>query len=183
MALLLFWGVVLFTLALGPLFAVGVAWAPFAAVILFIRMSRRGYRGIRYALLGGLYSVLFFVPWVLAMLEDWNPEETGGFTTFVYTLLYLAWTVPMIWVFMVLGIDPADESGWYSNYMKGWLPLTALAWIASLVWLFIPHIYESDNDGLPRPHQVLPFALFTVSVVSLLGPQFIEGLIEDLSSS
>lgn len=182
MVLLLFWGVVLFSLALGPLFAVGVAWSPFAAVILFIRMSRRGYRGIRYALLGGLYSVLFFVPWVLAMLEDWNPEDTGGFTTIVYTLLYSAWAVLMIAGLTMVQID-LEGTYWFSNYAKLWLPITALAWVASLWWLIMPHIYEGENDGLPRPHQVLPFALFTVSVVCLLAPPFIEGLIEDLSSS
>ena len=46
-----------------------------------------------------------------------------------------------------------------------------------------PHIYAGNNDGLPRPHQVLPFALFTVSVVSLEAPQFIASLLEDVSSS
>lgn len=179
MALLLFFGVILFTLALGLLFVVGVAWSPFAALILFIRMSRRGYRGLRYALLGALYSILFFVPWVLAMLEDWNPEDTGIYTGVAYALLYTAWIGPM--AFGLISMD-FDSDG-YANYMKAWLPLTALAWVASLLWLIMPPIYAGNNDGLPRPHQVLPFALFTISVVSLLAPLYIAGLLEDLSSS
>lgn len=172
MFLLLYWGVILTTLALGSLVVVGIAWSPFAAVILFMRMSRRGYKGARYAFLGGLYSVAFFVPWVLAMLEDWNPEETGVFTRVTYALLYTLWTVPMVFVLIFASFD-ADGLSLYANYMKVWLSLTALAWIASLLWLTTARPHAAAADGLPRLHQVLPFALFTISVVSLLTPLYV----------
>ena len=174
MLLLLFWGVILFTLVLGPLAVVGIVWSPFAALTLYLTMARRGYRGARYALLGSLYSISFFVPWVLAMLEDWNPKKAGVYTRFLYALLYTAWAMPML--FGLHGIANSDGTYWYGNYVKVWLPSAAVGWIGSLVYLIVSSPDSGDDDGLPRLHQVLPFALFAISIVCLLGPMFVAGL-------
>ena len=177
MELLLFWGAILGTLALGPLVLLGFGWSPFAALILYLAMARRGYKGVRYALRGGLYSMAFLIPWILAMLEDWNPEDTGFFTVLAFALLYAAWMMQLAFGLTFLGFG-SDESYWYASYMKVWVPVAAIAWLSSLVWLIIAPPHTGAPDGLPRLHQVLPFAMFTVSAVLLLGPLYFEGQLE-----
>ncbi len=177
MELLLFWGAVLLPLTLAPLMVVWIAWSPFAAFLLYRKMSRRGYRSVRYAGLGALYSVLFFVPWVLAMLEDWKPNETGVFSKIMFALLYLLWAGLIASGFVYAGFDSDPAEGyWFYTYVKVWLPFSGVAGLGSLWWLTLDRPHTQDDRGLPGPYQVLPFALFTLSLVSLTAPLYIDGL-------
>ena len=87
-ATLLIFTLILFPLALLTMPALGLLWAPFAALVCSRAARARGLETRRYALAGAIYSILFFWPWVYLILRMYNKHIPGCIIRIVYILTY-----------------------------------------------------------------------------------------------
>ena len=97
----------------------GWLWAPFAALICWLRARSLGLPPRRYAAIGALYSALFFLPWLYLALRMFGKTVMDSMVVGGYIVLYLIWFLgPIAITFLVCvgsGIrifssDPADPT-------------------------------------------------------------------------
>ena len=160
-ASLLIFGLFLFPLALLTLPALGLLWAPFAALFCSRVARARGLETRRYALAGAIYSILFFWPWIYLILRMYNKHIPGCVIRIVYILTYgVMWPISTLSL-LILAI-------WYPQPFRSVLIfvllLNILAWFMSLIKLLVWHRgrgrvpSEESDDVLPNRVYLMPFA-------------------------
>ena len=179
-----------------------IAWAPFAALICEIMARKRGLNAGRYALVGAVYSVWLFVPWMDLIRRMRNPRTASGPLTSHYNLLYAFWLGVIIAngivTFIAIGM-----SGVHLPWMRGeWTDLSHLRFWAAI---FAPIIFptaiglpawvksrqalssrnsrereEYDNlsiDLLPEREYIMPFALASANILVIPIVWLLTGII------
>ena len=71
--------------------AIGVLWAPFAMVICGAIARTRGLSVVRYAGAGGIYSILFVLPWFYLLVRMFGVRPQHALVQLGYMFLYLGW--------------------------------------------------------------------------------------------
>ena len=113
------------TLWIGAFFeALGLLFAPAFAFCCQRSARLNGLDGRRYALMGGLYSCLFFIPAIFLLAEIRGREVSENATKRTYVILYSYWGIGPIGLTLLL-----DFAGGGSVL---WIGL-CIVWIASIV--------------------------------------------------
>ena len=160
-ATLLIFTLILFPLALLTMPALGLLWAPFAALVCSRAARARGLETRRYALAGAIYSILFFWPWVYLILRMYNKHIPGCIIRIVYILTYgVLWPISTLSL-LLLAI-------WYQQPFRSMLIfvllLNILAWFVSLIMLIVWRrrqgrvLSDESDDVLPNRVYIMPFA-------------------------
>lgn len=120
--------VIFINMGLALLATLGLAWAPVGAVIYARDGKRKGESPIRYAVVGVVSSLLFFIPWFF--VRKWIGRQTlpGDSVVLVYAFLYLAWMLGPI----PLWIAVASEYGLMIRLVPGSM---LAAWALTLLIL------------------------------------------------
>ena len=158
---LLIFTLIFFPLALLTLPALGLLWAPIAALFCSHVAKARGLETRRYALAGAIYSTLFFGPWIYLILRMYNKHIPGCVIRIVYILTYgVLWPISTLSL-LLLAI-------WYQQPFRAVfifvLLLNILAWFMSLIMLIVWHrrqgrvLSEESDDVLPNRVYIMPFA-------------------------
>ena len=156
----------IFTLFIFPLVtltmpALGLLWAPFAALVCSRAARARGLETRRYALAGATYSILFFWPWVYLIARMYNKHIPGCVIRVVYIFSYgVMWPISTLSL-LILAI-------WYPQPFRSVLIFVLLlnifAWFMSLIKLIVWHRRQSrvlsgeSDDVLPNRVYIMPFA-------------------------
>lgn len=130
--------------------AIGLAWAPFGALVYAREGKRRGHSPVRYAVTGAVYSLLFYVPWLYGKKWiDHKPLPRNN-VVWAYAFLYLIWIlVPIpLWAVLLSGYRLM------SDLLIGGL----LAFVALTLLILVRARKRSDigNGYLPRLPYLLP---------------------------
>jgi len=187
---LLVFGLGLIALAILAFQAFCIVWSPFAAVMCGRVARKRRLNILRYSIIGAIYSVLLFVPWMYIMQRMRHEHNTTEEFTFDYNLLYVMWGFwifdiaagVIFMMFWVAGADPIP-AGWSWNYlsreylvwlMQGAIPLTgALLWIISRKGTAGRLAAESEetrnvgDDELANLLDIRPFAYFSANIIAV----------------
>ena len=104
-------------------------WAPVGGFI-SVSQARRGGSDIwlYYGLVGALYSIALFVPWVYLTLRLSGKKVAPKIVKLGYVMIYATWTITLVFTFTLLLADLGDNLG---------SPLPALAipaiWLITLI--------------------------------------------------
>ncbi len=154
-----FWSVVFFPIVIAwPSLAVGLLWAPFAALICARMAKSRGLDKRRYATVGAIYSILFFWPWAYLVARMRDKNVPSYFVKGTYIILYC-----VVWPLATLSaILPALMASPLRPFLLV-VPLSAVTWFISLKNLLGLNKYEwrtdDDVDGMiPERVYIMPFA-------------------------
>ena len=176
-------GPIISTLIVSVAVLFGLVWAPFGALICRRIARSRGLNPRRYAIAGGVYPVLFFLPWVYLVRRMRGRSVSVVVVRNIYILLYGAWLVLSIWslsMFMYVAIRTKDFRGALIEGLM--LILSILVFFGSLVMIDVVRKKakyrtvgrpgESDesipDDVLPHIAYMLPFAYLMLWLAVLL---------------
>lgn len=143
---------------------IGVVWSPFAA-FWCARVARgKGLSARSYAVRGGVYSALFFLPWVYLTLRMAGKSGARAVATGSYWLLYAIW---FVFVMFAVGIDvfylpSGDQPEHYRQTLFGFdwgwinqlidmslLAMSVYLWVSSLRKLRRRSKGDGPNEGAP----------------------------------
>ena len=143
---------------------IGVVWLPFAA-FWCARVARGKGLSVRsYAVRGGVYSALFFLPWVYLTLRMAGKSGARAVATGSYWLLYAIW---FVFVMFAVGIDvfylpSGDQPEHYRQTLFGFdwgwinqlidmslLAMSVYLWVSSLRKLRRRSKGDGPNEGAP----------------------------------
>ncbi len=148
-----------------------VLWAPFASWICANSARKNDLDVRRYAVAGGVYSILLALPWVYLLTRMSGDRPSRLLVKWAYVLLYAAW----LWLSIMGGMTYVTSGeGILANFVGlaqalRWINLAT--WIGSLVWLLYVNDRETarardwwdtdktDNPIMPRPAYIAPFIL------------------------
>lgn len=141
--------------------AVGLLWAPFAALICGRVARSRGYDGRKYAVAGAVYSTLFFWPWVYLVARLYNRTIPASIVRGTYYML-----LGVIWPTISLGFIPLAFALPHPFWIVCILLLTAsgVMWIISMRklagWREQCEDQQNSYVGEVLPHRayMMPFA-------------------------
>ena len=136
----LFW-IPVYVLALA---ALGLVWAPAAALICALVARIRKLRGESYAWVGAMCSMLLILPWVYLLVRLVFGRSLPVFVVApVYLLIYGIWFIFYIAVFnvvtliviiadiLVLHIEPLEISASFFVVLSVMLPMNVYTWMMS----------------------------------------------------
>ena len=150
------------------LFILGVGWAPMAAVVCWMIARRKGLSTRRFAVMGGVFSVLLLFPWVYIVLRMVNLRVPQLLVILFYVTVYASWAINLFWAFQY----PDHAVGMERVAIWIWALVSATGFLASLGWLLIK--YESPpspratrnpawSERMPELRHLIPFMLLAVS--------------------
>ena len=160
--------------------ALGLLWSPFAMVICGAIARTRGLSVVRYAGAGGIYSILFILPWFYLVVRMFGAKPQHALVQAGYVFLYLGWLAgPIIGGTILIDgelatverdLDAAGLIGRMPPDIANALTWVNLAtWAGSLTWLVykdwkyrygkVPVEVTDVGDILPSPIYLMPFAL------------------------
>ena len=156
----IFWGSIFFAIVFAvPVLAVGLLWAPFAALICWRVANSKGLKGRRYAVAGAAYSILYFFPWVYLVARLYDRTFPRILVRGVYVILYcVIWPLAALSVFF-----PAQGPPPLNLFLLMLLPIAA-TWFLSLRrligWRNLDRSASDDlsDDVMPNTVYILPFA-------------------------
>ncbi len=157
----------------------GVLFAPFAALICYIRARSMGLSPVHYTRVGALYSILLFFPWIYLILRMHNKTVPNFLIGIGYFVLYTMWFFASIVVFVVIAIFFGivalgfftEGEGTYIHILMFCAVLITLcvdvgAWILSMVRLDRFHRNHIPSEEiLPDRAYIMPFAYTPVWIV------------------
>ena len=76
----------------------GVVWAPVGAIICRVIASKLGLNPRRYTMLGGVYSLLLFFPWLYLVLRMLERRASRILIRVFYILALLSWFTTILWI-------------------------------------------------------------------------------------
>ena len=148
----------------------GVLFAPVASLVCAIIARHRGMDVRRYALTGGIYSMLLILPWVYLVGRMFNSYPPKFLVKVAYAVLHFAWLGgPICWLWFIVNAPPFVRS----NAFFGDNPIVAVilllanivTWLASIVRLgqaakeSTGNSQADEGDPMPRMVYLLPFGL------------------------
>ena len=155
----------------------GLLWAPFAAFTAARTARSQGLPAGRFALVGGIYSVLFIAPWWFLMLTMRGKHLHGGRVTVVFVLLHAAWLIGLFGLALIgaIVVWAAEIFAWPDGLSTGANDLRVLfvfnaiaigvSWGSSLfVTAKLPAVEISKNATI-QIRYVLPFVLCYISMI------------------
>ncbi len=147
-------------LFVGLALVVGVAWAPFAALICARVAHAKGLDVWRYALVGAIYSVLFLGPWIYLVARMHNKTLPNSVIRGAYVLLFgLVWPLSAL-SFIPLAIALPQPFGVGSLLL---LLLSVVTWFISKKRLnswhqLHSHMADEANTYIvPHHAYIMPF--------------------------
>ena len=112
--------------------ALGLLWAPFAALISALTAKSRGLSPRRSAITGAIFSMLFLLPWIYLWAWQRNRPLSSSAIASGYVLLYGLWTLGLIGqVGVVLLVHSGDNLSESST--SGGMTVLFVALIAMLI--------------------------------------------------
>ncbi len=160
----------------------GVLFAPFAALICYIRASSIGLPPGHYARIGALYSTLLFFPWIYLIVRMFNKSLPNLLIGIGYCVLYTAWFFGSIVVLAVVAIFigiialgfSTDVERTYIHILLFCaviiiLCVDVVAWILSMARLDRFHRNHIPSEGfLPDRAYIMPFAYALVWIAAVI---------------
>ena len=147
---------------IGALFAaLGLLFAPVAAICCRRSARQNGLNPRRYALMGGAYSCLFFVPAVSLLKEIQGKEVSRNAIKRTYIALYSYWGIGPVGLPLMLDLAGGGSLLWFMLFVT---------WVASIVRA---NNRNQEAQAVPLPIMsfayITPFALaYLSSVVSIV---------------
>ena len=144
----------------------GIAFSPVAAASCAVLARRRGLSVKRYALAGGIYSVLLLAPYVYLVLKLLDRKPPEELVRWVYFVLMVAWVAgPLTLAVMFLGIELSVPPEHSPNRI-GIIVANGSAAVGNVVmlgawllWLKLRKPAPEGDDLLPHVGYVLPFLM------------------------
>ena len=97
---------------------VGTVWSPFAALWRARIAQSNGLSARSYAVRGGVYSALFFLPRVYLTMWMADKSAARAVGTGAYALLYTIWFVVMMYLIGIAAIFQPDGSPYPEHYRQ-----------------------------------------------------------------
>lgn len=147
---------------IGALFAaLGLLFAPIAAICCRRLARQNGLNPRRYALMGVVYSCLFFVPAVFLLKEIRGREVSRNAIKRTYIVLYSYWAIGPVGLPLMLDLAGGGSLLWFMLFVT---------WVASIVRA---NNRNQEAQVVPLPIMsfayIIPFALgYLSSVVSIV---------------
>ncbi len=179
-----------------PIMLIGPLLAPFAAATCFIIARSRGMRPMRYAVVGALYSTLFFLPFCYLVARMYNRSVPSGYIRVGYVYIYLVWLFGSVLynLFLMFAYHPGRHH--ILDFTNVWVLTAYLIIIVICVNLialsisitklenshrnYLEHTSCVSSSVLPRKAYIMPFVYTFVSllltVVLLLFLRLLEVL-------
>ena len=127
------------------LMGVGVLWSPIAAGTSAVIARRRDLGTKRYAVTGGVYSALLFLPWLYMLLKMLNVTVSRGPILLAYTTVCAAWFIGtivggLIWIDIgsastTLGYESTSLLGRFPSIAYTVVVINLVTWLLSVGWL------------------------------------------------
>ena len=163
----------------------GVKVSPGAAIICGLIAWRRGLPVRRYIVLGGVYALFFFLPWIYLVLRMLDRALPRFLIVITYGVVIVIWLfVPNGWGMYIIVDPPRPESiaarmPVIDLIVVGLMLVNFVTLLVSLGWLALQA--ESPRPGyrferspfwhsnVPSLPYILPFGLALMWVVAILG--------------
>ena len=147
----------------------GVVWAPVGAIICRVIASKLGLNPRRYTMLGGVYSLLLFFPWLYLVLRMLERRASRILIRVFYILALLSWFTTILWIVFVTPYLGLGVTLSITSIGLGFLNF--VAWCVSVGWLLlnkdrpVPNVPPAGIWGrtLPQRGYLVPLALATFS--------------------
>lgn len=163
---------------------IGLFWAPVAALICGLMARSRGMSVRLYALAGGLYSMMLFLPWFYLVVRMSDRRSPQVMVKSAYVLAYLGWVLgPIILSIFFLSMKASGYEGFGPFYDSLFWDILLLilnlgTLIGSLKWLQTSHEnFQKDPqvnsaNSLPRVVYLMPFGLATLWTLLVFVGEF-----------
>ena len=107
-----------------------VLWAPFASLICAKSARKNGLEVRRYAVVGGLYSLMLVLPWLYLIIRMSGDRPSRTLVKWGYALLYASW----LWVSIMGGMAYVTSG---EGVLANVVGLTqAVRWINLATWIW-----------------------------------------------
>ena len=154
---------------IGALFAaLGLLFAPVAAIYCRRSARQNGLNPRRYALMGGAYSVMFFVPAIYLLARLRGGTIPRGTVIAAYVALYYYWFLGPVGMAILMAAIGAGIEMCVALF---------LVWIASAAYVILSNqeasrsLLNSRAPVIPRYIHLVPFLLaYLSSIASILFP-------------
>lgn len=166
-SVLIFGSLLIFNILL-LMMILSMAWSPFAALGCVLAARSKHLSLGYYAIIGGLYSVLFIIPWVFFILNLRERYPSKKVIITVFYFLYGIWLCgPITWYFILTFIINTDGISIFQNVVEiGFLTFMIFMWVMTLknVVNNMHYIIEKPQEAMSLNIAfILPFACMMVS--------------------
>ena len=150
-----------------PIAALGVIWAPYAAILAALLANANRLSPPRYFLAGFALSVLYLLPWVYLM-RRMGGGRVPPFPVYVfYVLFYIGWAISILYsaLFGLAAFAAPDyEVAPFMAYiLLASAAINAAAWVLTLTLL--TRSGSSEESPIPAPRFTTPLAVALTSLV------------------
>ena len=125
-----------------------VLWAPIAALLCANSAHQHGLEVRRYAVAGGVYSLLLLLPWIYLLMRMAGDQPPRILVKCAYVVLFAAW----LWLpVMGGGTYIASGHGVLAHFAG---PADVVRWIFFVIWLgtLIWMLYRAVERGSDKYH-------------------------------
>ncbi|MXX53073.1 MAG: hypothetical protein F4Z35_03785 [Dehalococcoidia bacterium] len=142
--------------------SIGILWAPFGGLICALRARSLGLPAVRFAVVGAVYSLAMFLPWVYLIRRMTGGWFSDGLIATAYILLYAVWagiwSYPFLGAFAYKPFDP--EFGLF-------LTTLLVSLILSCLWIYF--IRRMRDVHIRRSTIVIAYAILYAICIGLVG--------------
>ena len=168
------------------LFGLCLLWAPFASAMCAVGAKNRGLSAKRYALAGGLYSLMLMLPWVYLVNRLAGNRLPRALVKWCYGLLYVFW----LWMPIRSGYELIESAegvfapAAHFASLVSWINFAT--WAASLAWLAYVNGHDTTKaerwwekeegerfEPLPHLAYVQPFGTATLWALLILAVTYV----------
>ena len=168
---------------------VGIGFAPFSAATCALLARRRGFSMKRYALAGGIYSLMFLAPAIYLIVRVAGRRPPTALVVFAYLVLLTLWVagplvtpVAYLWVSLQL----PDLFGVHRVAVAVTTGIVIVGNAAAMIWWGRWFILQRPAPSLgPLPHvgYVAPFALVPLGLLVFIGMAYVADWIEAITET
>lgn len=167
----------------------GILFSPVAAATCALLARRRGLSAKRYALMGGIYSVMFLAPSVYLIVRLLNrkpPIALVGFAYFVLLALWVAGPMTTAVSYLWAELSVSEEYNPYRT-LKAVTSGIAIAGNVAMLgfwlrWFLRVRVLRNPategDDQLPHMAYVLPFLLVPLGLLFFIIMAYVAELLE-----
>ena len=156
----------------GPMAALGIVLAPYAAVFAALLAHANRMSVPKYALMGAVLSCMFFFPWIY-MIRRMGGGTVPGWTITVFLAIFImGWGLSIVFAaafgLLIFAAPAYEVPPYYSYILLAFTGINALLWLRAIFQLSGPH--ESETPGIPHIWLMIPMAS---AVIFLLVSNYI----------